>query len=53
MFNEKMSAREQAARKKKKKKLRGTCEQVSETRERLCESKISTGKGQIESSVDR
>lgn len=37
---------------KKKKKLRGTCEQVSETCERLCESKISTGKGQIESSVD-
>lgn len=44
MFNEQIV--------REKKEVRATCEQVSETCERLCESKMSTGKGQIESSVD-
>lgn len=51
MFNKKM-VREIEHKAQKKEEVRVTCEQVSETCERLCESKISTGKGQIESSVE-
>lgn len=48
-----MRERGEKTKKKEEKKLRATCEQESETCERLCESKISAEGGHIQSFVDR